>query len=157
MTETVTTPEAVKAAPKPRAPKLLAIVNGVELLLLKYAFPVKAPRFPVQFNGVEVQAANTGGKGKEYTYFLVNNTSFYVPGAFAPDSVVTATFPEGYVFDEAEVARVSTYKPKDKKEAPPADPATQVHPDDVRPTDEPTPEVASAAEASAGKSKRRGK
>jgi len=169
MTEVLATSaatEAPKAAPKPRAPKLVAFVNGVEYTLLKYPFPVKSPRFPVTFNGVTVEAANTGGKGKQYTYFLVNNTSFYVPGTFAPDSVVTATFPEGYVFDEAVTGRVSTYKPKVKKDAAsaevhthsrstdtPAADVAPVHPDDIRDTDKPS----IAEPVPNEKSKRRGK
>ena len=108
--------------PVPRAPKLTLSFEGKDTPLLKYAFPVKAAKFPVKVNGAVVDAACTEGRGKAYTYLLINNTSFYVPGVLPVDAETTVNFPEGYKFDEAQAVRVSTYKPKAKKDAPaPAD------------------------------------
>ena len=116
-TETTTTEaNPPKAAPKPRAPKLTATFDGVEHPLLKYPFPVKAPRFNVNVNGVACEAATTGGRGKEYTYILINNTSFYVPGVVGHDAEVTVAFPDDYAFDTTVTERKSYYKPKKAKE-----------------------------------------
>lgn len=116
-TETTTTEaNPPKAAPKPRAPKLTATFDGVEHPLLKYPFPVKAPRFNVNVNGVACEAATTGGRGKEYTYILINNTSFYVPGVVGHDAEVTVAFPDDYAFDTTVTERKSYYKPKKVKE-----------------------------------------
>jgi hypothetical protein len=109
------TPE-VKKESKPRLPKLTLTYNGEEQPLLKYPFPVKAARYSVRINGHQAEAATTAGRGKAYTYLLFQNTSFYVPGVIPPDSDLTVNFPEGYRFDEAVIARVSTYKPKKAKE-----------------------------------------
>lgn len=118
MTEetTVTETNPPKATPKPRAPKLKATYDGAEHPLLKYPFPVKAPRFNVEVNGVICEAATTGGRGKEYTYILINNTSFYVPGVVPHDAKVAIEFPDDYKFDDAVVERKSYYKPKKAKE-----------------------------------------
>jgi len=129
MTEETSTNEtpAIDAAaapaktPVPRAPKLTLSFEGKDTPLLKYAFPVKAAKFPVKVNGAVVDAACTEGRGKAYTYLLINNTSFYVPGVLPVDAETTVNFPEGYKFDEAQAVRVSTYKPKAKKDAPAAD------------------------------------
>ena len=116
-TETTTTEaNPTKAAPKPRAPKLTATFDGVEHPLLKYPFPVKAPRFNVNVNGVACEAATTGGRGKEYTYILINNTSFYVPGVVSHDAEVSVAFPDDYAFDTTVTERKSYYKPKKAKE-----------------------------------------
>ena len=116
-TETTTTEaNPPKAAPKPRAPKLTAVYDGIEHPLLKYPFPVKAPRFNVNVNGVACEAATTGGRGKEYTYILINNTSFYVPGVVSHDAEVTVSFPDDYAFDTTVTERKSYYKPKKAKE-----------------------------------------
>jgi hypothetical protein len=108
---------------KPRAPKLTASIDGKDQSLLRYPFPVKSPRFKVNFNGEETDAASTAGKGKAYTYFLYKNTSFYVPGIVAAGASVSVTFPEGYKFDDAQAPRVSNYKPKKVKKSEP-EPAT---------------------------------
>lgn len=121
--ETHATDSAVAApakTPVPRAPKLTLSFEGKDTPLLKYAFPVKAAKFPVKVNGAVVDAACTEGRGKAYTYLLINNTSFYVPGVLPVDAETTVNFPEGYKFDEAQAVRVSTYKPKAKKDAPAA-------------------------------------
>jgi hypothetical protein len=101
------------------APRVsLTLKHGsTEHKLLKYPFPVKAAKFPVKVNGAEVQAATTSGKGKDYTYILINNTSFYVPGILPVDADLKVNFPEGYKFDEVQAPRVSTYKPKKKAAA----------------------------------------
>ena len=119
MTDETTTAETVaapKSPGKPRAPKLMASIAGAApVALLKYAFPVKAPRYTLKVNGVDVDAAATGGRGKEYTYMLINNTSFYVAGVIPPDTEVSVDFPDGYVFDDALAERKSYYKPKKPK------------------------------------------
>lgn len=118
MTEETTTQEApaaeTKPAPTPRV-SLIMTHGSEQIKLLKYPFPTKASRFPVKVNGVEVQAACTAGRGKAYTYFLINNTSFYVPGVIPPDAELSVNFPEDYKFDDAQAVRVSTYKPKKAK------------------------------------------
>lgn len=137
-----TTPEAAAApakTPVPRAPKLTLSFEGKDTPLLKYAFPVKASKFPVKVNGAVVDAACTEGRGKAYTYLLINNTSFYVPGVLPVDAECSVNFPEGYKFDEAQAVRVSTYKPKVKKDAPAAPAA------DEQPASEPVAEGPKAA------------
>lgn len=118
------TAETKTAAAKPavvRAPKLVyKLADGTSGSLLKYPFPAKAVKYPVKVNGAEVSAASTTGKGKSYTYLMINNTSFYVPGLLLVDAEVSVDFPEGYKFDDAVAARVSTYKPKTPKAAAPA-------------------------------------
>jgi len=99
----------------PRAPKVTLTHEGVAQPLLKYAFPAKAAKFPITVNGAVVDAATTEGRGKAYTYLLINNTSFYVPGVLPVDAACSVNFPDGYKFDEAQAVRVSTYKPKVKK------------------------------------------
>jgi len=121
MTEEATVTETTeanppKATPKPRSPKLKATYDGNEHPLLKYPFPVKAPRFNVNVNGVACEAATTGGRGKEYTYILINNTSFYVPGVVPHDAEVSVDFPDDYAFDTEVAERKSYYKPKRAKE-----------------------------------------
>jgi hypothetical protein len=119
MTEATATPAAdaapaaaPAAAPTPRAPKLMVSIAGAAAIaLLKYPFPVKAPTFFVKVNGKEAVAAVTGGRGKSYTYFKVEGTSFYVPGAYPADTEFSVNFPEGYVFDNTG-DRKSYYKPK---------------------------------------------
>lgn len=113
---TTTEANPPKATPKPRAPKLTATFDGVDHPLLKYPFPVKAPRFNVNVNGVACEAASTGGRGKEYTYILINNTSFYVPGIISQNAEVTVAFPDDYAFDTTVTERKSYYKPKKVKE-----------------------------------------
>ena len=143
----------------PRAPKLTLSFEGKDTQLLKYAFPVKAAKFPVKVNGAVVDAACTEGRGKAYTYLLINNTSFYVPGVLPVDAETTVNFPEGYKFDEAQAVRVSTYKPKAKKDAPaPADGAVDPAPaaaegDAQAPAEQPAADAASDSP----KAKRRGK
>ena len=125
--EAPATPEAAPAkVATPRAPKLTLSFDGKDHPLLKYAFPVKAAKFPITVNGAVVDAACTEGRGKAYTYLLINNTSFYVAGTLPVDAATTVNFPEGYKFDEAQAVRVSTYKPKAKKDAAaPADGAAE--------------------------------
>lgn len=105
-----------KPAPAPRV-KLTLKHDGKEHALLKYPFPVKAARFPVLVNGAKVDAACTAGRGKAYTYLLINNTSFYVPGTLPVDAECEINFPEGYKFDDTVAPRVSNYKPKKKAKA----------------------------------------
>ena len=105
-----------KAPSKPRAPKLVAVIDGVEVPLLKYPFPAKAAKFNVLVNGENTEAATTGGRGKEYTYMVINGTSFYVPGSVPAESEVTVAFPEGYAF-EVTGERKSYYKAKKPKAA----------------------------------------
>lgn len=152
-----TTPAATPAAP-PAAPRVkLTLKHGdKEHSLLKYAFPVKAATYPIKVNGVEVKAASTTGRGRSYTYLLINNTSFYVSGILPTAAEVTVNFPEDYKFDETIAKRVSTYKPK--KPAKPAEPngaasGTQT-PDPAAPA---TAAPQAAAEASAPKAARRAK
>ncbi len=156
-----TTEAGPKAVPVPRLPKLTLKHGGKDHPLLKYAFPAKPANFPIKVNGAEVEAACTSGRGKEYTYILISNTSFYVAGTLPVDAECTVEFPEGYKFDEALTARVSSYKPKKPKaESAPVDPsmiapaageATAETPAEVptEPVVEPAPE--------GQKAKRRGK
>lgn len=153
-----------KAAPVPRAPKLNLMLEGVAHPLLKYPFPVKAARFPITINGAVVDAACTVGRGKAYTYILMNNTSFYVSGVLPPDAACTVEFPEGYKFDEAVTVRVSTYKSKKEKKAEaaaeagnPVEPrAADPYANEDRASDHEGSEVEQAV-AVAQKSKRRGR
>lgn len=128
MSETQTQ-ETQAAASAPAAPvktaALTATIDGKSLKVLKYPFPVKAAKFPIKVNGVQVDAASTAGRGRSYTYMLVNNTSFYVEGVLAPDTEVAINFPDGYKFDDAVAARVSTYKPKKAKKEGAEQPATE--------------------------------
>lgn len=107
------TPAAVATKPAvPRAPKLMVSIAGAAAIsLLKYPFPTKAPTFFVKVNGEECYAANTGGRGKQYTYFKVKGTSFYVPGAYPADTEFKVDFPADYVFEDTG-DRKSYYKPK---------------------------------------------
>lgn len=109
--------EAPAKVVTPRAPKLVATIAGVDHPLLKYAFPVKAAKYNVKVNGVDVATATTGGRGKFYTYFLINNTSFYVAGVVPADTEMTVNFPDGYKFDDSVADRKSYYKPKAKAAA----------------------------------------
>lgn len=132
MTETATKTETpateAKPAPAPRV-KLTLRHGDKEFNLLKYPFPVKAAKFPVKVNGAVVDASCTAGKGKAYTYLLINNTSFYIPGTLPVDAELTVNFPEGYKFDEVQAPRVSTYKPKKpKKEGEAPAPVTEGQP-----------------------------
>lgn len=152
MTETVETPavDAIVAPAKPvivRAPKLVfKLADGTTGSLLKYPFPAKAAKYSVKINGAVVDAASTAGKGKHYTYLLINNTSFYVPGLLPVDAEVSVDFPENYKFDDSIAARVSTYKPKTKRapaaEAPAAEAPAAEAPaaDEVRASDVETKE-----------------
>lgn len=111
------TNEAAAAdASEPKAPRVkLTLKHGDQTLdLLKYPFPVKASKFPIVVNGVKVDAATTAGRGKAYTYMLINNTSFYVAGTLPVDAECTINFPDGYKFDDKVAPRVSNYKPKKK-------------------------------------------
>lgn len=156
MTEQATPSPAPEAkAPVPRAAKLTLIHAGVSMTLLKYAFPVKAAKFPVKVNGAVVDAATTEGRGKAYTYLLINNTSFYVPGTLPVDAETKIDFPEGYKFDEAQAVRVSTYKPKAKVGAP-TDPQPAVA-DPESGSDVVAETVEAAPAATAPKAARRGK
>lgn len=150
------TPAVAKPVPAPRH-KLTTVIAGVTYSVLKYAFPVKAAKFPIKVNGVEVEAASTGGKGKFYSYFIVNSTSFYVPGVLAPDAELTIDFPGDYKFDDALSARVSTYKPKPKKEKEPKAEASAdgtVTESDAAVN---APDAAAEPQADAPRAKRRGK
>lgn len=110
---------AAAAASEPKAPRVkLTLKHGDQTLdLLKYPFPVKASKFPIVVNGVKVDAATTAGRGKAYTYMLINNTSFYVAGTLPVDAECTINFPDGYKFDDKVAPRVSNYKPKKKAKA----------------------------------------
>jgi hypothetical protein len=115
--ETEAVAEATPAPVRTRAPALVATVNGVAHKLLKYAFPTKAIPFTLNVNGVEAQAAVTAGRGASYTYLLINNTGFYLPKdvVLEAGADVEINFPDGYVFDETQAVRISTYKPKAKR------------------------------------------
>lgn len=102
-----------KPAPVPRV-KLELTFGDKKLAVLKYPFPVKAGKFPIKVNGSVCDAATTAGRGNSYTYFVVNNTSFYVAGHLPVDAEVSINFPEGYKFDDKLAPRVSNYKPKKK-------------------------------------------
>ena len=132
---TETSAEATPTIGRPRAPALMATVDGVAHKLLKYAFPTKAITFTVTVNGEEAQAATTAGRGSSYTYLLINNTGFYLPKNVVLESGadISIAFPDGYPFDDEQAVRVSTYKPKLKRapvegedvaDATPADPYT---------------------------------
>ena len=143
--------EAPAKVVTPRAPKLVATIAGVDHPLLKYAFPVKAAKYNVKVNGVDVAAATTGGRGKFYTYFLINNTSFYVAGVVPADTELAVNFPDGYKFDEAVADRKSYYKPKAKAVA-----AEGVTADEKQEVAAPV-QAEALPEADAPKGKRRGR
>jgi hypothetical protein len=137
--------------------KLTTVIDGVSVSVLKYAFPVKAAKYPIKVNGVPVDAATTGGKGKSYTYFIVNNTSFYVPGVLPVDAELSIDFPGDYKFDDALTARVSSYKPKPKVEKTEGEVAAAEGIAAVTGEVSEAPAEASEIPADAPKAKRRGK
>lgn len=149
--------DAAKAAPKPRAPKLVATINGTEKPVLKYPFPVKAAQFDITVNGAPAKAAVTAGRGKGYTYMLVNNTSFYIDGHIDAGTAVSINFPEGYKFDDATAERKSYYKPKKaaKAEGAAEAPATGGEPAPAPTEPQPSATTEEQPAADAPKAKRR--
>lgn len=119
--ETTDEVAAPVAAPKgrPRQPSLTATIDGVAHALKKYPFPTKPVSFNVFVNDVETIACNTSGRGASYSYLLVNNTGFYLPKdvVIGAGAELTVNFPADYVFDDEQAVRISTYKPKVKREA----------------------------------------
>lgn len=162
-TQEAQTQETPAAAPKAAAVKLTLKADGKEYPLLKYPFPVKAARFPVTVNGATVDAATTAGRGKAYTYLLINNASFYVAGTIPKDASCEVNFPENYKFDEKQAPRVSNYKPK--KAAKPVGEAQAADPNAGKGNETEQPDTAEAETATtesdvqpdAPKSARRGK
>lgn len=153
-------PASAPAAP-PKAPavKLTLRHNGKDHPLLKYPFPVKAPRYKVTVNGTPVDAATTAGKGKAYTYLLINNTSFYIAGVLAADAATEVNFPDGYKFDDTVAQRVSTYKPKKKPAVVAVNGSTEPAPAEAAAAAEPAAEAAPVEpiKPDAPKAARRGK
>lgn len=103
---------------------MTSLVNtrtGEELKVLKYAPPKKFTAGTAKINGVEVETRFTSGRGKEYTYFGVNDVSCYVPGKLEDGVDHTITPEEGFKGPAWSVERVSTYKPKRVKKEGAAD------------------------------------
>lgn len=96
-----------KPPPKPRHTLQIAPVGGGEAVKIqgKYPMPLKAPKFNIVVNGLPTEAAVTEFKGQKYTYFTYQGASFWVYGAFQPESQHTIEIPDGYDFAPAKVDR----------------------------------------------------